>query len=161
MTRRVLDKALKITAPQSSNLLLDTRYHMFATHPNGKPVVDETTGKPVQIAQDLHSGLWFAKAAESMPFRQGVKALQPLIDAGAVHVPHDDERFRGVWIPLDAYEEQREGKGEPIDLLGAGADTSLATVPAKKTAAKKTAAKKTAAKKTVVPKTEAETANAR
>lgn len=110
-----------ITAPAQSTIDIDTSLHMHATNPDGSLILSETTGKPITIAQDRRTGNWYALAADSFPFF-GNKAqkggLQDLIDAGGVHVPHDDQRFRGVWVPiaeLEAaeYEEEPAVEGKP------------------------------------------------
>lgn len=97
-----LEAIATIKAP-TSTIEIDTTQHIFATNVDGKLILSETTGKPITIAQDKRSGAWYAKAADSFPFF-GTKAakagLDDLVDAGGVHVPHDDERFRGVWVPI-------------------------------------------------------------
>lgn len=92
----------EIVAPQS-RLNLDTSVHVHATDEDGNLIISEDTGKPIHIAQDTHSGDWYAKVGDSFPFFGSAKqkeGLQPLIDAGAVHVPHQNEKYRGLWVPL-------------------------------------------------------------
>jgi hypothetical protein len=101
-----LEQIAEATAPQSA-LRFDTSLHIHLTDADGKLVISTTTGKPITIAQDLTSGAWYAKAADSFPFHSKMlgkaareAALAELVDAGGVHVAHDDERFRGVWVPM-------------------------------------------------------------
>lgn len=120
--------------PTHSNLHLDTRFHIHATDGKGNLLKNDLTGQPITIAQDMISGLWFAKVTDSMPFF-GTKAqkegLQELIDNGGIHVPHDDERFRGVWVPLDEAERQTDDEdGDEGDENGAGDELEPPAVPA-------------------------------
>jgi hypothetical protein len=88
----------EIFAPKNQRLNLDTSLHMFAIDDKGKPIVDDD-GKHVQIAQDIVTGKWYRRASDSLPYNKKPK-LEQMIEDGAVHFSHRDERFRGVWIPL-------------------------------------------------------------
>jgi hypothetical protein len=89
-----------VPSPSSDSIYLDDRQVIHATDENGVRLLHEETGKPIQIARDLISGLWFAKLADSIPFNGQNKArLGEYLDAGAVHVAHANGRFRGVWFP--------------------------------------------------------------
>lgn len=104
----------EVTAPTHKQLLLDTTTLIYATDENGTQLFDDETGKPIHIALDLITGKWFRKWGDSLPFNGPKKAthLDLLIDRGAIHVSHADERFRGVWIPMLAAEEDEEFEAE-------------------------------------------------
>jgi hypothetical protein len=97
-------KMTSITAPSgSAPLNLDTSTYIFATNPDGTIILDEDTNKPIHIAQDLTTGIWYRKGRDGFSYREKDKSvLKGEIDAGAVHVPHRFERFRGLWFPLKA-----------------------------------------------------------
>jgi hypothetical protein len=101
-----------ITSPSDPTLYLDDRRVIHATDDSGKIVLHEETGKPVQIAQDLITGKWYAKLTDSMPFSNRDKTkLKEFIDAGAVHVAHSLGSFRGVWVPCADAKPVAKAKG--------------------------------------------------
>lgn len=134
--------------PNVGHPQLDTRFHIHATDGNGKLILHEVTGEPMHIAQDLLSGNWYAKVADSFPRLSSVPtptqlaATEALVDAGAVHVPHETERFRGVWVPL-------AGEETELDLVGtipekpSQAESTNVSHPTRATASKKAATKTT------------------
>jgi hypothetical protein len=86
----------KIPAPTSETVVLDLTHKTFATDDQGNLILHEDTGKPIQIARDLITGKWWARVAESLPFRNK-DLLQPFIESGAQHI--NQFEGRGVWIP--------------------------------------------------------------
>jgi hypothetical protein len=95
-----------IPSPSHTTLMLDTRHVMYATDKDGKIIPHEETGKPVQIAQDLITGDWYAKLADSIPFSSRDKSLaKNMVDGGGVHVTHENGDYRGVWFPCGAAEK--------------------------------------------------------
>jgi hypothetical protein len=95
----------ELTAPsKGSALRFDTSTHIHATDEDGKVIIGDDN-KPIHIAQDLSTGKWYAKIADSMPFngkdkKAAAAKLKDIQDAGGIHIPHPFERFRGVWAPI-------------------------------------------------------------
>jgi hypothetical protein len=107
----------RIAIPDQARLHLDTTTHIHATDGAGKLIINQETGKPYTIAQDMISGQWYALAATGFPrlsdqelaeLASGEHYASDLHAAGGVHVPHDDERYRGVWVPLEGIESEVE-----------------------------------------------------
>lgn len=136
---------MKFQKLPTTRLNLDTSVHTHATDADGKVILDEDTGKPVQTAQDMVTGIWYRKLADSFPFFGPKKgALQAMIDAGAIHVPHPNEKFRGVWVPLEGQDDAVE-EYEDVEEVHPHAETGEATkvvVKRPKKAAKKVASKR-------------------
>jgi hypothetical protein len=88
-----------LTAP-NAHLDFDPTLSLLATDKTGKLILDPDTGNPVPIALDRISGKWYAKVADSMPWKDASK--MKAIPTGAVHHAHDSERYRGVWVPIPA-----------------------------------------------------------
>lgn len=146
-------------SPKVSQLRLDTSVHAFATNDAGRLLIGND-GHPITIAQDTMTGTWWAKVQAHMPWatndseqeKAREKTALSFLD-GAVHVACDDERFRGVWMPLAEAEAEADAvdtsarelpQGEPAARLLPGSHPpALAPRPASK---KRTPAEKKAAK---------------
>jgi hypothetical protein len=161
-------------------ICLDTTTRMFSSSLKG------FDGQPVAIANDIISGKQFMKVRQHMPWVHGrshtpgqVKGeLADLIGQGAVHLAHDDEHFRGVWVLADNEMESLTeaelrtlGDVERARTVGTvevapevtilGRDIGVRRIPKltrtalKKAAGKKAAAKTTAAETTAAKKKDA------
>lgn len=147
-------------SPKVSQLRLDTSVHAFATSAAGRLLVG-ADGNPITIAQDTMTGRWWAKVQLHMPWATNDSQLEKDRESkaleflqGAVHVACDDERFRGVWMPLeeakaDAVDtsrpELRQGSSPPA-LAAPSASVRTPAKTAAKKSAKRTPAEKAAAK---------------
>lgn len=159
-------------APVNTHLHLDTTLHINATNPDGSLVINPLTGKPITIAQDTISGKWYGLMADGFPFNPPTAAnkaaVQSLADAGGIHVAHQDERWRGVWVPLAKVESETDPAERPVfkeleehhSRVAASRDTASLPAPShvageilppKQRAPRKNAAKKAAKKATSKP----------
>lgn len=113
---------LTLTSPGAPALHLDTESHMHAIDGAGKMVINPASGKPVVIALDKASWAWYAKVADFMPHKDE-NQMKELTALEAIHFPHEDERWRGVWVPLDYLTDEGRKKrvAKPTD--GEGKDS--------------------------------------